>query len=59
MNYGNILQDVVSNNDSMTVPNHVFTLLSSGRRYQSWKARTERLKRSFFPQAIRYLNGTD
>ena len=44
-------------------PNHVlFTLLSSGRggrRYQSCMAKTERLRRSFFPQAIRYLNGTD
>ena len=34
----------------------LFTLLPSGRRYRSMKARTSRLKNSFYPQAIRLLN---
>ncbi|KAK1789943.1 hypothetical protein P4O66_002213 [Electrophorus voltai] len=36
--------------------NRLFSLLRSGRRFRSLKAKTERLKRSFFPQAIRALN---
>ncbi|XP_077599374.1 UBAP1-MVB12-associated (UMA)-domain containing protein 1 isoform X1 [Stigmatopora nigra] len=38
-------------------PGHgLFQLLPSGRRYRSYKARTNRLKDSFFPTAIRSLN---
>ncbi|KAK1786653.1 hypothetical protein P4O66_003095 [Electrophorus voltai] len=36
--------------------NRLFSLLRSGRRFHSLKTKTERLKRSFFPQAIRALN---
>ena len=39
--------------------NRLFTQLRSGNRYRSLMAKTERLRKSFFPQAIRYLNGTD
>ncbi len=42
--------------DSNHPGNHLFILLPSGRRYRSMLAKTERLKRSFFPQAIRLLN---
>ncbi len=35
---------------------HLFCLLPSGRRFRSMMAKTERLRRSFFPQAIRLLN---
>ncbi|XP_077455065.1 rapunzel 5 isoform X2 [Stigmatopora argus] len=38
-------------------PGHnLFQLLPSGRRYRSHKARTNRLKDSFFPTSIRHLN---
>ncbi len=36
--------------------NHLFRLLPSGNRFRSMMAKTERLRRSFFPQAIRLLN---
>ncbi len=36
--------------------NHLFRLLPSGKRFRSMMAKTERLRRSFFPQAIRLLN---
>ncbi len=36
--------------------NHLFCLLPSGKRFRSMMAKTERLRRSFFPQAIRLLN---
>ncbi|KAK1801592.1 hypothetical protein P4O66_004552 [Electrophorus voltai] len=36
--------------------NRLFSLLRSGKRFHSLKTKTERLKRSFFPQAIRALN---
>ncbi|KAK1801599.1 hypothetical protein P4O66_004555 [Electrophorus voltai] len=36
--------------------NRLFSLLRSGKRFCSLKTNTERLKRSFFPQAIRALN---
>ncbi len=36
--------------------NHLFILLPSGKRFRSMKAKPERLRRSFFPQAIRLLN---
>ncbi|KAK1786583.1 hypothetical protein P4O66_003028 [Electrophorus voltai] len=36
--------------------NRLFSLLRSGKRFRSLKTKTERLKRSFFPQAIRALN---
>ena len=31
----------------------------SGNRYRSLAAKTERLRKSFYPQAVRHLNGTD
>ena len=40
-------------------PNHrLFEWLPSGKRLRSIRARTERLKRSFFPQATRILNSS-
>ncbi len=36
--------------------NRLFILLPSGNRFRSMMAKTERLRRSFFPQAIRLLN---
>ncbi|KAK3568890.1 hypothetical protein QTP86_019581 [Hemibagrus guttatus] len=43
--------------DDPTHPSHtLFTLLLSGKRYQSIRALTTRLCNSFFPQAIRLLN---
>ncbi|GAA6088507.1 uncharacterized protein LOC109141784, partial [Tachysurus ichikawai] len=36
--------------------NGLFSLLRSGKRIRSLKANTERMRRSFFPQAIRILN---
>ncbi len=36
--------------------NGLFILLPSGKRFRSMMATTERLRRSFFPQAIRLLN---
>uniref|UniRef100_A0AAX7UN09 Alkylated DNA repair protein AlkB homologue 8 N-terminal domain-containing protein n=1 Tax=Astatotilapia calliptera TaxID=8154 RepID=A0AAX7UN09_ASTCA len=38
--------------------NRLFSLLRSGKRFRSLKTNTERLRRSFFPQAIRSLNHT-
>ncbi len=42
--------------DSNHPGNHFFTSLPSGKRFRSMTAKTERLRRSFFPQAIRLLN---
>ncbi len=42
--------------DSNHPGNHLFCLLPSGQRFRSMMAKTERLRRSFFPQAIRLLN---
>ncbi len=42
--------------DSNHPGNHLFRSLPSGKRFRSMMARTERLRRSFFPQAIRLLN---
>ncbi len=42
--------------DSNHPGNHLFRLLPSGKRFRSMMATTERLRRSFFPQAIRLLN---
>ncbi len=42
--------------DSTHPGNHLFILLPSGKRFRSTMAKTERLRRSFFPQAIRLLN---
>ncbi len=42
--------------DSNHPGNHLFILLPSGNRFRSMMAKTERLRRSFFPQAIRLLN---
>ncbi len=36
--------------------NHLFISLPSGMRFRSVMAKTERLRRSFYPQAIRLLN---
>ncbi len=42
--------------DSNHPGNHLFRLLPSGKHFRSMMAKTERLRRSFFPQAIRLLN---
>ncbi len=42
--------------DSTHPGNHHFRLLPSGKRFRSLMTKTERLRRSFFPQAIRLLN---
>ncbi len=42
--------------DSNHPGNCLFTLLPSGKRFRSLIAKTERLRRSFFPKAIRLLN---
>ncbi len=42
--------------DSTHPGNHLFCLLPSGKRFRSMMAKTERLRRSFIPQAIRLLN---
>ncbi len=42
--------------DSTHPGNHHFCLLPSGKRFRSMMAKTERLRRSFFPQTIRLLN---
>ncbi len=42
--------------DSNHPGNRLFFLLPSGKRFRSMMAKTDRLRRSFFPQAIRYLN---
>ncbi len=42
--------------DSNHPGNHFFCLLPSGKHFRSMMAKTERLRRSFFPQAIRLLN---
>ena len=45
----NIMRDDTHPNASL------FTLLPSGRRLRSLNSRTERLRRSFYPQAVRHL----
>ncbi len=42
--------------DSNHPGNHLFISLPSGKRFRSVMAKTERLRRSFYPQAIRLLN---
>ncbi len=42
--------------DSNLPGNRLFILLPSGKHFRSMMAKTERLRRSFFPQAIRLLN---
>ncbi len=42
--------------DSNHPGNRLFILLPSGKRFRSMMGKTERLRRSFFPQAIRLLN---
>ncbi len=42
--------------DSNHPSNRLFFLLPSGKRFRSMMAKTERLRKSFFPQAIRLLN---
>ncbi len=42
--------------DSNHPGNCLFTLLPCGKRFRCLMAKTERLRRSFFPQAIRLLN---
>ncbi len=44
--------------DSNHPGNHLLILLSSSKRFRSMMAKPERLRRSFFPQAIRLLNIT-
>ncbi len=44
------------NKDSNHPGNCLFTLLPSGKRFRCLMAKTERHRRSFFPQAIRLLN---
>ncbi len=41
--------------DSNHPSNRLFILLPSGKRFRSMMAKTESLRRSFFPQAIRLL----
>ncbi len=42
--------------DSNHPGNRLFITLPSGKRFRSMMAKTKRLRRSFFPQAIRLLN---
>ncbi len=42
--------------DSNHPGNHLLILLPPGKRFRSMMAKTERHRRSFFPQAIRLLN---
>ncbi len=42
--------------DSNHPGNRLFIILQSGKRFRSMMAKTERLRKSFFPQAIRLLN---
>ncbi len=42
--------------DSNPPVNRLFFLLPSGKRFRSMMAKTERLRRNFFPQATRLLN---
>jgi len=42
--------------DSTHPGNHLLILLPSGKRFRSMMAKTERLRRSFFSQAIRLFN---
>ncbi len=42
--------------DSNHPGNHLFISLPSGKHFRSVMAKTERLRRSFYPQAIRLLN---
>ncbi|KAK0149886.1 RNA-directed DNA polymerase from mobile element jockey [Merluccius polli] len=42
--------------DSSHPSQHLFNLLPSGRRFRSLKSRTNRLKNSFYPWAVRTLN---
>ncbi len=44
--------------DSNHPGNCLFTLLPSGKHFRCMMAKTERLRRSFFPKAIRLLNST-
>ncbi len=50
------LQRVEIIKDSNHPGNRLFILLPSGKRFRSLMSKTERLRRSFFPQAIRLLN---
>ncbi len=45
-------------NDSNHPGNRLFILLPSGKRFRSMMAKTDRLRRSFFPQAISLLTST-
>ncbi len=42
--------------DSNHPGNHLFILLPSGKRFRNMMAKTERLRRSFFPQAMTQFN---
>ena len=43
--------------DAYHPPNHLFELLSPGKRYRCIKTKTTRFNNSFYPQALRFLNG--
>ncbi len=45
-------------NDSNHPGNRLFILLPSGKRFRSMMAKTDRPRRSFFPQAISLLTST-
>ena len=51
-----LTRDEAITRDSTHPAHHLFDLLFSGRRYRSMKTRTNRLRNSFFPQAITALN---
>ena len=43
--------------DACHPANHLFELLSSDKRYRCIKTKTTRFNNSFYPQALRFLNG--
>ena len=43
--------------DAYHPANHLFELLPSGKRYRCIKIKTTRFNSSFYPQALRFLNG--
>ena len=43
--------------DAYHPANHLFELLLSGKRYRCIKTKTTRFNSSFYPQALRFLNG--
>ena len=43
--------------DATHPANHLFELLKSGKRYRSVKSKTTRFRKSFYLEAIRFMNG--